>query len=1029
MKLHIIPFGEPAWTLRREIIRDIIKARSGPPYDFRDVLYLVPNERTLRTLKGIFLKTLSDETSSSACIPPSFRAMNRYIASRLRPTKPLIDEMTKGLVLEEMCKKAAASLTGIETNPEVTGASLAPALAEALDMIYAYGVDDRALTGLSGDSVPLALLVRVKRRYEAWLGESGLEDPSMLKAGYMPGPSEFGGVGTVVLDGFYDAEPAELRLIKALSALPDCHIIMEAPGLSRPEAREPGMPYYGTDSLLEALGLDAGNAGSAGVEADKEASLYCGALFEGRPLNETLRMAKEAGPLVRDITVVGALNPVEEVCFVARDIKEGYLSGRIKDLDRVLVFFPELDLYLPALEEAFADAGVPYHVSQGRPLIQSPVTTALLDLIAIPSGGYSFRDMRRAFSSPLVILDEGGNRLNAFDKFARKEGITGGRGTWLRRIDAPHEAVEEARVARHALKRALGLTAPFDSPAGRLSRWVEETTRLLDASGIASSVAALGDSHAALPLALECIRSVLDGMGRAAGRVKGNIGRAEYVYLLKKSLRDRRYAPVSERVSGVRVLGRLETMSEPFDDIYAGGMVEGAVPAPKRFDLFFGEDASRRLGLPGPERLRARDARLFLSLLTGAPRVHITWPEPSGGKAACPSPYIRALGPLIKSGRIRSFSRVARTLKPGEALGPGELLRSLAMSREGNIEEALRLLPQYAPGLGMALNILSPAPAPGLPSPPAGKTQFKVTELEEYMLCHYRYYQYRVLKSAPPEDPEDDIAPREAGSIIHGILESFYKGLEGGVTVGNSQAALTRLKALAVERFGKLPGTLANSELQRRFTEFIAPRFIEAELEFRGSGFGVCATEIPVVMEVDIEGVKEGHVVITGKIDRVELDAGGNFTVVDYKTGKYPGSKNGPPLKDMFQLPLYAHMLKDNGAATMEGNAPLRPKGRLAGVVYYDLRDSGARDATTCDTYISGTSAKGRKKTPEEMDELVKGAVAKATEAVRGILSGSFEPTCDSRFVCERCIYAKVCVKGATVEDADDDEGGERGEG
>ena len=70
----------------------------------------------------------------------------------------------------------------------------------------------------------------------------------------------------------------------------------------------------------------------------------------------------------RDINIVAALNPVEEMHFAASSIKRACLDGTL-DLNRVLVFLPDMDSYLPVLEEAFRDAVV---VADDQPLGLQP---------------------------------------------------------------------------------------------------------------------------------------------------------------------------------------------------------------------------------------------------------------------------------------------------------------------------------------------------------------------------------------------------------------------------------------------------------------------------------------------------------------------------------------------------------------------------------------------------------------------------------------------------------------------------------
>ncbi|MBI5695664.1 MAG: hypothetical protein HZC51_07995, partial [Nitrospirae bacterium] len=440
MKTYILPFGGHAWGRRREILREIVSGSPGPPYDYGHILYLAPNEQKLRTLKVTFLEALEEVAGAKGCIPPRFIVLNQFIRSHVVPasSRPVVDDMTRGLVIEELCVKAAGRIGASGLSPEAAGPSLARPVADALDLLYLHGVEDGRARAALGDGMPARILMDVKREYESWLRRHGLADLSALKGSYRPVPDTFAGHGLVVMDGFYDADPCETRVLSALAASAgECIFLLEAPGLGSPGSTGPGMPYFGADLLMRALGADGGQAESPSPPAilysstidppplrgrvaqraglggnevlpqgergattdDAEADAYIGALFAGRHLNGSLAAVRALAPDGREVRVEGALNPAEEVCRIAGDIKESYLNGGLPDLGRVLVFFPSPDGYLPLVEEAFRDMGIPYYLSQGKPLAQSPVVAALMNILALPVDGYTYRGIRRVLSS------------------------------------------------------------------------------------------------------------------------------------------------------------------------------------------------------------------------------------------------------------------------------------------------------------------------------------------------------------------------------------------------------------------------------------------------------------------------------------------------------------------------------------------------------------------------------------------------------------------------------------------------------
>lgn len=1033
MELYVTPFGAPAWERRREILKDIIAKKPGPPHDFRDVLYLVANERTTYTLRALMLDALEEVTGRKGCIPPAFDTLNRFMDSRASSAsgRPVVDTVTRGLVVEELSKAAAADAKGLDVGPDTLAPSIAPLMLDALDKSYIYNVPDGALEKLTGGSITATLLREVKRRYETWLTRNGLADPAAAKAAYSPAPANFSHYNTVVLDGFYDADPAELRLMKALATVPDFRSVLEAPGLTSGAMTGAGMPYHGTDALLDALGFPVEGRRSGDDKRDKEAALVSGALFGGLPLRRAEAEARALIPFSPDIEIVPAANPAEEVWYIAGSIKESYLDGGQTALDRVVVYFPELDAYLPELVRAFTATGIPFHVSSGIPLSESPVVGAIKDLLATPLDGYRFSSMRRLFSSPLVMLSDGGNHPDAFGRFARAERITGGRGRWMERARKPSYAPEDAADVRGPLAGLMKLMDSLPGGRARLSEWTRALTEIVGSSGIPESVGRLSGSMPELAAALAEIEKIIKSLEDAGSMLHSKMELAEFLYILTKTISGRRYRTGAMRFAGVRVLGGLELGSEPCDVIYAGGLTEDSLPASFRPDIFFPRSATDGLGMPSREAARSREARRFLGIISSSQKAFLCHPVAGKRGPVPPSPYIRAFEPLVHAGAVNRRDNVTtRPLEPSRALSPAGLIRAAALSASvhggwtsGDIRRSLGCIPEGTPGLGRALALLGPVATPKIPSAP-DKREFTVTELEEYILCGFRYYHSRLMKSAPEEDPDDDIAPHMAGSIVHKILGEFYANAKVPVTKENRAESLARLLDIADRRFRDMPDTLENSEFARKFTEFLAPRFIDAEAELAGTGYMVCWPEKDIRLECADD--MAGRFVLKGKIDRMELSGNGEFIISDYKTGAYPGS--GKPLKELFQLPLYAYMIKNGAGGDDLETKPVRP----SRFVYYNLKSGAMRDVVLYDAELADEAVSKlhytRKATPEQMEGRMEEAYEKAVEAVRGITAGRFEPTCKKKTVCERCVYIAICDVGARATQ-DDDTDGEEAEG
>ena len=178
--------------------------------------------------------------------------------------------------------------------------------------------------------------------------------------------------------------------------------------------------------------------------------------------------------------------------------------------------------------------------------------------------------------------------------------------------------------------------------------------------------------------------------------------------------------------------------------------------------------------------------------------------------------------------------------------------------------------------------------------------------IETWATCPFQFFLGRVLRVDATDRPEDGwtVDPLERGSLIHRILERFFKELKrSGRLVGlgaYSSADHQLLEDIAAESFVDLERRgvtghplvwentsaairadlrtflLKDERWRRERPQYLEPRFFEQP-------FGMDTPESWAPLELDIAGV---HVRFRGFIDRVDLDQSGRSAYLyDYKTG------------------------------------------------------------------------------------------------------------------------------------------------
>ena len=205
------------------------------------------------------------------------------------------------------------------------------------------------------------------------------------------------------------------------------------------------------------------------------------------------------------------------------------------------------------------------------------------------------------------------------------------------------------------------------------------------------------------------------------------------------------------------------------------------------------------------------------------------------------------------------------------------------------------------------------AVAPGLTKLEGGLSRLhpiSPSGVETWAACPFRYFLGRVLDVEPTERPEDDeawaISAIDRGSLIHAILEAFFRKLQedGRPGPGEAYSQVDRelLEQLAKENFQRVESlgqtgyrlawlneqTAIQLDLRTvlvKDEEFRSKLSVKPEFFEQGFGWadGWPAAEV---------ALSDGTVVrLRGYIDRVDL-GGGEAYVTDYKTGSAYGKRD-----------------------------------------------------------------------------------------------------------------------------------------
>jgi ATP-dependent helicase/DNAse subunit B len=791
----------------------------------------------------------------------------------------------------------------------------------------------------------------------------------------------------------------------------DCAYLVDAPSLDLLQRAGEFHPLGVTKDFISAVGITPG-ADPVGMNSDDR--FLASTVFSDVPFDETMQNAPSPSAFSKTINLLSTINTREEVSMIAGMVKRSLKNGIVPD--SILVAFPSLDEYGPLVEELFTDYGIPYNRALGRQLSTSPVSTAVVSLLRSCQEDFSGPSLLRIFTSPFIKFSEQPAIAPALDRLMRDRRITGGRDRLLSALAHQARGEDGRGLLSGPLKDLFAALDAFAAKeASPLSLWMERLDGLITWSGLAARVDKI---HGPLNINLQAFRKLNDALSslhRAGNLFPEYICTFnEWLFLLKKTFMHTRFQVPPEDEGGVQVLGIEESMGHPWKEIYLGGLVDAKFPQRLPQNIFLPEQALETMGVRTLEKARLNSAYHFYRLLLSAGTVTLTYPENEGDRPVVPSPFLEELTPLKKSGLLNrgigKTSRIQFSLKLEESRSIPELAKAISLS--GNISGLQDILNTGLEGMSRIRSAIEYRPAePASLVVPQQKREFWVTELDDYINCPYQYYIRHVLGIEPLEEVTEDISPLDRGSKIHGILRNFYLSWNQTVTRETRDEARAFLRKLADSAFDKEADTIRNRRDKERFLTVMAERFLDAEEAFWRQGMK------PAHLEQKIEHyglvLSNGEEVeLSAKIDRIDVDANGDFIIVDYKTGSYPLPKMNAE-QDIFQLPVYAVM-----AMQPVGARSAMPLRKPIGLAYYDLAGKtggGARDVVLFNKEARDdhpmARPKASPKSAEDFEAILKQSMDKARKAVEGIRAGDFSAEPRDENKCRYCPNEMMCEK------------------
>ncbi len=382
------------------------------------------------------------------------------------------------------------------------------------------------------------------------------------------------------------------------------------------------------------------------------------------------------------------------------------------------------------------------------------------------------------------------------------------------------------------------------------------------------------------------------------------------------------YLPNTERPHpSLHIYGLLEARLMPADVVLLGGLDEAIWPPQAKSDPFLNRPMRHDLGLSPPERRLGQAAHDFTQAM-GYGTVILSRARKRGGSPCVPSRFVLRLNALAGSRWEACRNR-------------GQRLRDLArwIDHPGKTPAA----------------IARPRPMPPLALRPQ---RLSVTQIETLRRDPYAIYAATILKLAPLGRQADEALDASTfGSLVHDVLHRFCGH---AAAHGSSEDRRTALIELTRDAFSE---QIADPV----FATFRWPvilRTLDTFLRF-DAGQRERARDIVVETTGRLRlTLADGTAfTLSARADRIDFHRDGTATLIDYKTGQPPGTKE-VQVGFAPQLTLEAAILRDGGFGGTRHTGPLAATylklGGKDGGYPHDLVFDDEPFATVVDRHFAG---------------------------------------------------------------------------
>ncbi|MDX1763871.1 MAG: 3'-5' exonuclease, partial [bacterium] len=541
----------------------------------------------------------------------------------------------------------------------------------------------------------LGEMARIFQAYESEREREQLldrEDLFGLSAQVLPSPDApvFAGLRQVLVTGFYDFTPLQLKLLAALGSLRR----MEAMELTllHPEGNGPAQRFI--KRTLERIGHVFPRAQVIPFPKPSDGDFTPLDHLRRHILTDQEETTAVAGD--DSISVMHAAGTYREVEETVRRIRRLILDGGRTFKDFALVF-RDLNRYQETVREVFRLYQIPHRMASGFPLRHNPLVQSVMALLEVPRSNFGREAVIRFLRSDYLELKqppEGAVSAERFDTLSREAMIHGGGAQWTaqfknritlleRRLQYLEEETpedretvnEKTRIYRKKVADYRGCMALMGNlmeavkpipKQGTVGRFVDVVSDLITDLHGEQAIYAVGDPRL-IRRDQQGLRRLDELLSELKAEHQGpahKISLSQFIQLLGETLAETTYGPDRTEEDAVLVIDALGMRELHRPVVFVGGLVEESFPRTHMAGPFLGDEARDRINRAmGPDRWLSRSADwrdeeellFLLAAASATERLCLTYPRTdSQGRDLLPSRYVEKVLSLFSEGTLHS---------------------------------------------------------------------------------------------------------------------------------------------------------------------------------------------------------------------------------------------------------------------------------------------------------------------------------------------------------------------------------------